>query len=90
MTKGTPDSPQCGFSRAVIQILDLQQVPTEKFKTYNVLDSLELREGVKEFRWAREQQSLNPALLTHVTTANGQQSRNCTSMETLWVAVILF
>ncbi|GJJ11197.1 hypothetical protein Clacol_005429 [Clathrus columnatus] len=47
--KGTPDSPQCGFSRAVVQILDLQGVPVEKLKTYNVLEDSELRNGIKEF-----------------------------------------
>ncbi|EIN03909.1 glutaredoxin-like protein [Punctularia strigosozonata HHB-11173 SS5] len=47
--KGTPDMPQCGFSRAAIQVLDLHGVPPEKMKTYNVLEDQELREGIKEF-----------------------------------------
>ncbi|KAJ7454717.1 monothiol glutaredoxin-5 [Mycena latifolia] len=47
--KGTPEQPQCGFSRAVVQILELQQVPTEKLQTYNVLEDPELRSGIKEF-----------------------------------------
>ncbi|KAH8832862.1 thioredoxin-like protein [Flagelloscypha sp. PMI_526] len=47
--KGTVDAPQCGFSRAVVQILDLQQVPVESLKTFNVLNSQELRDGIKEF-----------------------------------------
>jgi len=47
--KGTPDLPQCGFSRAVIQVLDLHGVPTEKMRTYNVLEDPELRSGIKEF-----------------------------------------
>ncbi|KAJ7650726.1 monothiol glutaredoxin-5 [Roridomyces roridus] len=47
--KGTPDHPECGFSRAAIQILGLQQVPPEKLKTYNVLTDAELRNGIKEF-----------------------------------------
>jgi monothiol glutaredoxin len=47
--KGTPDHPECGFSRAAIQILGLQQVPAEKLKTYNVLADPELRSGIKEF-----------------------------------------
>ncbi|GBE86353.1 glutaredoxin [Sparassis latifolia] len=47
--KGTPDAPQCGFSRAAIQVLDLQGVPTEKLKTFNVLEDSELRSGIKEF-----------------------------------------
>ncbi|KAF8519672.1 thioredoxin-like protein [Gautieria morchelliformis] len=47
--KGTPKLPECGFSRAVIQILDLQGVPPEKLKTYNVLEDSELRTDIKEF-----------------------------------------
>jgi len=47
--KGTPEEPQCGFSRAAIQVLELQGVPPEKLKTYNVLADQELRQGIKEF-----------------------------------------
>jgi len=47
--KGTPDSPQCGFSRTVVQILDIQGVPKEKLQTYNVLEDPELRSGIKEY-----------------------------------------
>ncbi|KAJ7220115.1 glutaredoxin [Mycena pura] len=47
--KGTPSQPECGFSRAVIQILGLQQVSAEKVATYNVLVDPELRSGIKEF-----------------------------------------
>ncbi|TFY68283.1 hypothetical protein EVG20_g3627 [Dentipellis fragilis] len=47
--KGTPDFPQCGFSRAVVQVLDLHGVPSEKMHTFNVLEDAELRTGIKEF-----------------------------------------
>ncbi|KAF9523362.1 monothiol glutaredoxin-5 [Crepidotus variabilis] len=47
--KGTPAEPQCGFSRAAAQILDLQGVEPEKLQTYNVLADPELRDGIKEF-----------------------------------------
>jgi monothiol glutaredoxin len=47
--KGTPAFPQCGFSRAVVQILELQGVPTEKLKTLDVLEDQSLRSDVKEF-----------------------------------------
>lgn len=47
--KGTPELPQCGFSRAVIQVLDIHGVPPEKTRTYNVLEDPELRNGIKEF-----------------------------------------
>ncbi|KAH8171228.1 glutaredoxin domain-containing protein [Sarocladium implicatum] len=47
--KGTPETPQCGFSRAAIQILGLQGVNPEKFAAFNVLEDQELREGIKEY-----------------------------------------
>ncbi|RGB29815.1 thioredoxin-like protein [Rhizophagus diaphanus] len=47
--KGTPNRPECGFSRAVIQILTAQGLDFSKIKTYNVLADNELREGVKEY-----------------------------------------
>ncbi|KIL65617.1 hypothetical protein M378DRAFT_49903, partial [Amanita muscaria Koide BX008] len=47
--KGTPELPQCGFSRAVVQILDLQGVPAEKMQTYDVLVDPELRNSIKEY-----------------------------------------
>jgi monothiol glutaredoxin len=47
--KGTPETPQCGFSRAAIQVLGLQGVHPEKFAAFNVLEDSELREGIKEF-----------------------------------------
>ncbi|KAK9455572.1 thioredoxin-like protein [Dipodascopsis uninucleata] len=47
--KGTPEFPQCGFSRASIQILGLQGVDPEKFAAFNVLEDDELRQGIKEY-----------------------------------------
>ncbi|KAL2152506.1 hypothetical protein VTH82DRAFT_5690 [Thermothelomyces myriococcoides] len=47
--KGTPETPQCGFSRASIQVLGLQGVDPEKFAAYNVLEDPELRQGIKEY-----------------------------------------
>ena len=44
--KGTPQFPQCGFSGQVVQILDYLGVP---FKGLNVLESDELRQGIKAF-----------------------------------------
>ena len=44
--KGTPDLPQCGFSRASVQILSLQGVDPAKFAAYNVLEDEELRQGM--------------------------------------------
>lgn len=45
--KGTPDAPQCGFSKYVIQILSMHGC--EDFNTFNVLDDDVLRSRVKEF-----------------------------------------
>ncbi|WVR05334.1 Grx4 family monothiol glutaredoxin [Kwoniella sp. DSM 27419] len=47
--KGTPEAPQCGFSRAVCQILDVQGVPREKIVSYNCLEDQELRSAIKEY-----------------------------------------
>jgi monothiol glutaredoxin len=44
--KGTAMFPQCGFSARVVQILTHMGVP---FKTANVLEDAELREGIKQF-----------------------------------------
>jgi monothiol glutaredoxin len=44
--KGTPVFPQCGFSARVVQILSHLGVP---FKGVNVLEDMEVREGIKEF-----------------------------------------
>ena len=44
--KGTTDAPQCGFSMAVSNILKILDV---KFKGINVLESNELRQGIKEY-----------------------------------------
>ena len=44
--KGTPDVPQCGFSLAVSNLLKHLDV---KFKGIDVLESTELRQGIKEF-----------------------------------------
>ena len=44
--KGTPDVPQCGFSMTVSNILKILEI---KFKGINVLESAELRQGIKEF-----------------------------------------
>ena len=44
--KGTPAFPQCGFSGQVVQILDHLGVT---YSGLNVLDSDDLRQGVKDF-----------------------------------------
>ena len=44
--KGTPVFPQCGFSAAVVQVLNHIGAP---FKGINVLEDMAIREGIKEF-----------------------------------------
>ena len=44
--KGTPDSPQCGFSMAVSNVLRHLKV---NFKGINVLEDEDLRQGIKDF-----------------------------------------
>jgi|TARA_B100000963_G_scaffold258240_1_gene226615 monothiol glutaredoxin len=44
--KGTPESPQCGFSMAVANVLKHLNV---SFKGINVLEDEKLRQGIKDF-----------------------------------------
>ena len=44
--KGTPDSPQCGFSMAVSNALKHLKV---NFKGINVLEDENLRQGIKDY-----------------------------------------
>ena len=44
--KGTPDSPQCGFSMAVSNVLKHLNI---KFIGVNVLEDENLRQGIKDF-----------------------------------------
>ena len=44
--KGTPQFPQCGFSAAVVQILDYLGV---EYGARNVLETDEMRQGIKSF-----------------------------------------
>ena len=44
--KGTKETPQCGFSNAIVNTLSFMNVD---FKDVNVLDDDDLREGIKIF-----------------------------------------
>ena len=44
--KGTPEVPQCGFSLAISNVLKHLNV---NFKGINVLDSNDIRQGIKEY-----------------------------------------
>ena len=44
--KGTPVMPQCGFSAAVVGVLNHMGI---KYNSVNVLEDPEIREGIKEF-----------------------------------------
>ena len=45
--KGSPDSPQCGFSANAIQIL--RSCGVNEMFTVNVLENPEIRQGIKEY-----------------------------------------
>ncbi|KAG2194280.1 hypothetical protein INT46_000048 [Mucor plumbeus] len=48
--KGTPDAPMCGFSRATVQIMQVQGVDfNTKVNAFNVLEDPELRDSIKEY-----------------------------------------
>ncbi|KYQ88659.1 glutaredoxin-related family protein [Tieghemostelium lacteum] len=44
--KGTPERPMCGFSNTVVRILEAEGAD---FKSHNILEDQELREGIKVF-----------------------------------------
>ena len=44
--KGTPDMPMCGFSANSVAILNNLSV---QYKTFNILEDMDIREGLKEF-----------------------------------------
>tara|TARA_A100001011_G_C14038801_1_gene726865 strand:+ start:93 stop:416 length:324 start_codon:yes stop_codon:yes gene_type:complete len=44
--KGTPESPQCGFSMTVTNILKHLKV---NFQSINVLENNDIRQGIKDF-----------------------------------------
>ncbi|MDE0936127.1 MAG: Grx4 family monothiol glutaredoxin [Mariniblastus sp.] len=44
--KGIPEAPMCGFSNTVVEILKHLNI---EFGSANVLEDMELREGIKEF-----------------------------------------
>ena len=45
--KGSPDSPQCGFSANAVQIL--RACGANEIFTVNVLENPEIRQGIKEY-----------------------------------------
>ena len=47
--KGTPYAPQCGFSNAVVRILEAEGMGFEDYVGVNVLENEELRQGIKSF-----------------------------------------
>ena len=44
--KGTPESPQCGFSMTVSNILKVLNI---KYESINVLEDEKLRQGIKDY-----------------------------------------
>jgi glutaredoxin-related protein len=50
--KGSPEMPQCGFSRATVQVLAAEGVERDTYDAHDVLADQEIRNGVKEYRCA--------------------------------------
>jgi len=44
--KGTPTTPQCGFSNKIVEILNKENI---KFHSFNILSDEEVRQGLKEY-----------------------------------------
>jgi len=44
--KGTPITPQCGFSNKIVEILKKEDI---KFESFNILSDEEVRQGLKEY-----------------------------------------
>jgi len=75
--KGTPQSPMCGFSGQVVQILDYLGVP---YKGVNVLDSEELRQAIKAYaNWLRSHNSMSRASSWEGATSYARCSRRANS-----------
>ncbi|KAJ1518658.1 monothiol glutaredoxin grx5 [Coelomomyces lativittatus] len=45
--KGTPEKPMCGFSQGAVRVLDCLGV--QPYKSINVLEDTEIREGIKSY-----------------------------------------
>jgi Glutaredoxin len=92
--KGTPAEPQCGFSRAVIQVLGIHGVPMGKMETFDVLADDELRNSIKEFSLVSPHSMPcdinNDNTELRLLTVTGLQFLKYTSMENSLVDVILF
>jgi monothiol glutaredoxin len=47
--KGSPSFPQCGFSSRAAQVLQLSGLQENDFLAVDVLQDMEIRQGIKEF-----------------------------------------
>ena len=68
--KGSPDFPQCGFSANVVGILNYFKVD---YKSYNVLEDNDLREGIKVFsNWPTVPQFIGGCDILKEIAENGE------------------
>ena len=58
--KGTPDAPQCGFSRKIVKLLRDQDV---KFSSFDILSDESVRSGMT---------NLDEIVLSYLTFCNNQ------------------
>jgi len=49
LMKGTPEAPQCGFSRQIVAILAEEGIKPGDYGTFNILSDEEIRQGVKAY-----------------------------------------
>ena len=78
--KGTPDFPMCGFSSRVVQILDYLGVD---YKSANVLENQELREGIKAYtNWPTSRSSTSRASSSAAPTSSPRCSRRVSCSRT--------
>jgi len=70
--KGTPDQPMCGFSRAVVQIMDIHEVARSNLSAHNVLEDEDIRQGKGQYlvKYRFPKLQLNVSLYSvHATAA---------------------
>lgn len=87
--KGTPETPQCGFSRASIQILGIQGVDPQKFTAFNVLEDQDLRQGTHSSRICHDREADIRELQVSRNTRIGQPYLNFTWTRSL-LGVVIF
>jgi monothiol glutaredoxin len=64
--KGNLAQPQCGFSRAAVQVLEMHDVPQAQIRTFDVLQDQQLRADIKEYSCVRPIETAGRVLMERV------------------------